>query len=256
MELRAVIVDDEPLARRRLKRMLKTVAGLEVIAECGDGATAICAVREQSPDILLLDIQMPNVNGFDVLRALRADGDRIPVTIFVTAFDRYALEAFEAQALDYLLKPFGEERVQQALERARTFLEGGERRNFQERLTRLLQSTSGLLRADCLLIKGNDRVIVLRPREIDWIEADGDYVRFHVGQESHLHRATMLEMQERLKSAPFVRIHRSRLVNFDRIKEFKPAFKGESIVVLKNGTRLIASQSCLKNLHDRLKREK
>jgi two-component system LytT family response regulator len=174
----------------------------------------------------------------------------MPALIFVTAFDRFALQAFEAQAVDYLLKPFGEERVRRALSRARTFLHGGERGAFQDRLTGLLASTANPA-PHCLLVKDKDRVILLRPREIDWVEAEGDYVRLHVGPEAHFLRSTMAQMESRLASQGFVRIHRSRLVNFDRIKELRPLFQGESVVVLKNGARLNASHVCLKNLQDR-----
>jgi two-component system LytT family response regulator len=176
----------------------------------------------------------------------------MPPVIFVTAFDRFALQAFEAQALDYLLKPFGEERVRKALARVRTFLEGSARHDFQQRLTELLAAT-GNHKANCLLVKDKDRLLVLRPNEVDWVEADGDYVRLHAGPEAYFIRSTMTHMEERLASEGFVRIHRSRLVNLDRIKELRPLFQGESVVVLKSGARLNASHGCLKELQDRLK---
>jgi two-component system, LytTR family, response regulator len=250
MKIRSIIVDDEPTARRRLSRLLRQTGEIELVAECGDGASAVAAIQENNPDVVFLDVQMPKLNGFDVLAAL--DPQKLPVIIFVTAFDRYALKAFEAQALDYLLKPFGEERVQQAVERARTFLEGGARRALREQLAELVRATAQIRQPRCLLVKGTDGMLLLRPREIDWVEADGDYVRFHVGPQSHLHRATLTELERILKGDGFVRIHRSRLVNLDRIREFKPLFRGESVVVLKNGARLSASQSCLKALQERL----
>ena len=193
---------------------------------------------------------MPEMNGFEVIGAIGAD--RMPLVVFVTAHDEFALRAFESQALDYLLKPFGEDRVRKALERARVFLAGGSQKTLQEQLNALLRVTSQARQTACLLVKNGDRVLVLRPKEIDWIEADDDYVHLHVGQESHLLRSTLGKLEERLRGEGFVRIHRSRLVNLDRIREIHPLFHGESVVVLKGGARLAASQGCLRNLQDRL----
>jgi two-component system LytT family response regulator len=251
MKLRVLIVDDEPTARRRLKRFLQKAADVELLAECGDGVDAVAAIRKHQPDVVFLDVQMPEMDGFEVLRAIGVE--QMPAVIFVTAFDRYALQAFEAQALDYLLKPFGEERVQQALERARAFLQGRSSTTLQQQLAGLLRATAGRDKVPSrLLVKHNDRVLLLKPREIDWIEADGDYVMLHVGQESHLLRSTLTEMEQRLEPEGFVRIHRSRLVNLDRVKEFRPLFQGESVVVLKDGVRLPASETGMKQLQKRL----
>ena len=250
MKLRSIVVDDEPTARRRLNRFLRQSTDVEVVAECGDGPAAVAAIHDYKPDLVFLDVQMPKMNGFEVLRAVGAE--RMPMVIFVTAYDQFALQAFEAQALDYLLKPFGEDRVHKALERARTFLAGGAQKPFQDQLSSLLRATSGIHQTPCLLVKSAGRVLVLRPREIDWIEADGDYVHLHTGQESHLMRSTLVEMEQKLSSEGFARIHRSRLVNLDRIKEFRPLFRGESMVVLKNGMRLNASQTCLRDLQELL----
>jgi two-component system LytT family response regulator len=249
MQLRVLIVDDEPMARHRLKRFLQKAADVTVVAECGDGASAVSAIQEHDLDVVFLDVQMPKLNGFDVVRTIGAE--QMPAVIFVTAFDRFALQAFEAQALDYLLKPFGEERVRKSLARVRTFLNGSAREDFQERLAGLLTAT-GTNKANCLLVRDKDRVLLLKPSEIDSVEADGDYVRLHVGQEAHFIRSTMTHMEERLASEGFVRIHRSRLVNLERIKELRPLFQGESVVVLKNGARLNASHGCLKELQNRL----
>jgi two-component system LytT family response regulator len=250
MSLRVLIVDDEPVARQRLRRLLQPDAGIEVLEECADGAAAVAAIRRHEPDLVFLDVQMPGMSGFEVLAEIGAE--RMPAVIFVTAFDRFALQAFEAQALDYLLKPFGEERVRQALERARTFLEGGARRALHEQLSGLLRATSEGRPPQSVLVKTRDRVLVFKPDEIDWIEAHGDYVRLHIGQQSHLLRATLTDMEQRLRPAGFARIHRSRLVNWDRVKEFFVEGERESIVVLKSGARLAASQNCLKDLQQRL----
>jgi len=247
MLLRTLIVDDEPVARHRLKRLLRKSAEVIVVAECADADSAIAAIREHELDLVFLDVQMPKTNGFDVVRAVGVE--KMPAIIFVTAFDRFALQAFEAQALDYLLKPFGEERVRKALARARTFLKGGH--EFRGQLSGLLNATANQ-KANCLLVKDRDRTVVLRPHEIDWVEADADYVRLHVGSESHMIRSTLTSMEERLAMEGFVRIHRSRLVNLDRVKELRLLFKGESVVVLKSGGKLTASQDCLKYLQDRL----
>jgi two-component system LytT family response regulator len=248
MQLRVLIVDDEPMARHRLRRFLQKAPEVTVVAECDDGACAVAAIQEHVLDVVFLDVQMPKLNGLDVVRTIGAE--KMPAVIFVTAFDRFALQAFEAEALDYLLKPFGEERVRKALARVRTFLNGSARGDFQERLAGLLTAT-GNNKSNCLFVRDKDRVLVLKPSEIDWVEADGDYVRLHVGQEAHFIRSTMTHMEERLASEGFVRIHRSRLVNLDRIKELRPLFQGESVVVLKNGARLNASHGCLKELQNR-----
>jgi two-component system LytT family response regulator len=249
MKLRIVAVDDEPMARRRLKRFLQKNSDVEIVAECGDGAGALVAIREHGPDILFLDVQMPGMNGFEVLRGLGAE--HAPAVIFVTAFDQFALQAFEAQAIDYLLKPFGEERVRQALERATRFLQGGAaKKQQQEQLGELLRATAEPISASCLLIKRDDRFLVLQPAEIDWVESVGDYVRLHVGSAAHLTRSTLTEMERRLKSEGFVRIHRSRLVNLAHVKELHPLSRGDSVVVLKNGARLEASYAFLKALQE------
>jgi two-component system, LytTR family, response regulator len=249
--LRVLIVDDEPVARRRLRRFLQGTPGLVLAEDCGDGAAAVTAIRRDLTDIVFLDVQMPGLGGFDVLRALGPD--RLPVIIFVTAFDQFALQAFEVQAVDYLLKPFGEERVQQALARAKIFLQGGSAKERQsEKIAGLLRATETALPSSCLLVKRDDRVLVLQPDEIEWLEADGDYVRLHVGAESHLTRATLGEMERRLRPAGFIRIHRSRLVNLDRVKEFRPLSHGESVVLLKSGRRLEASYAFLKSVQEQL----
>jgi len=246
-----VIADDEPVPRRRLRRLLQTAPNIEIVEECGDGTTALAAIRRHEPDILFLDVQMPGMNGFDVLRALGSE--RLPVVIFVTAFDEFALAAFEAQAVDYLLKPFGEERVQQALERAQAFLCGAAtQKRLQDQIAQLVRATAAPAPAACLFVKREDRVIVLQPRDVDWIEAFGDYLRVHVGAETHLMRATISEMERRLKPEGFARIHRSRLVNVSRIKELRALSRGVSIVLLKNGAQLEASFPYLKAMQEQL----
>jgi two-component system LytT family response regulator len=245
-----LIVDDEPVARQRLQRLLRSAPDLSLLPACADGRSAVAAIQQHRPDLLFLDVQMPEMNGFEVLAAIGVK--RMPAVIFVTAFDKFALQAFEAQALDYLLKPFGAERVHVALERARTYLAGGARRSLESRLGGLLSATSSVRESAGLLVKKRDRVLVLRPEEIDFIEAFGDYVRLHVGTESHLLRATLGALERRLESAGFARIHRSRLVNWQRVRAFVADRDHDPEVLLKDGTRLAASHSHLKDLQRRI----
>jgi two-component system LytT family response regulator len=250
MTLRVLIVDDEPLARQRLQRILRDEEDIELLASCADGPAAVAAILEQRPDLLFLDVQMPGMSGFDVLAAVGAK--RMPVVIFVTAHDRFALQAFEAEAVDYLLKPFGAERVQKSLERARDFLAGGARRKLEQQYSGLLRATSAVRERPCILVKKRERVIVLHPEEIDFVEACGDYVRLRAGAEAHLLRGTLADMERRLKPEGFVRIHRSRLVNWRRVREFIADREHDPVVVLQGGQRLEASPAHLKDLQRRL----
>lgn len=249
MTLRTIIVDDERMALRRLGRLLAHNADVEIVAECSDGPDAVAAVRQHQPDVLFLDVQMPGMTGFEVLQALK--DTRLPVVIFVTAYDEFALQAFEARAIDYLLKPFGEARVEQALERARTCVRGAATRDeHAEQLVALLAFTQRRAPHGCLLVKRDDRVLVLQPNEIDWIESDGDYVRIHMASDTHFTRMKLAEIERRLAPEGFVRIHRCRIVNLAQVKEFRPLSRGASVVVMKNGTRLDASYAYLKEMQD------
>jgi two-component system LytT family response regulator len=254
MTLRVLIVDDEPLARQRLQRMLRAADDLELLAPCAEGRAAVAAILEQRPDLLFLDVQMPGMSGFEVLATVGAK--QMPVVIFVTAHDRFALQAFEAEAVDYLLKPFGAERVQKALERARDFLAGGARRKLERQYDNLLRATSGAGDTPCILVKKRERILVLRPEDIDFVEAYGDYVRLRVGVETHLLRGTLTDMERKLKARGFVRIHRSRLVNWQRVREFVADREHEPVVTLKNGVKLEASPAYLKDLQRRLQPER
>jgi two-component system LytT family response regulator len=245
-----LIVDDEPLARQRLQRLLRGEPDLRLLPPCGDGRTAVAAILERRPDLLFLDVQMPGMTGFDVLAAVGARS--MPVVIFVTAHDRFAVQAFEAAALDYLLKPFGTERVQTALARAREFLDGGARRRIERQYDGLLRATAGVRDDGCVLVRKRERVIVLRADEIDYVEAYGDYVRLRSGADLHVVRGTLADMERRLAPSGFARIHRSRLVNWERVREFTVDRDHDPVVVLKNGTRLGASPACLKDLQRKL----
>lgn len=254
MTLRVLIVDDEPLARQRLQRILRGEEGVELLPACADGRAAIAAILEQRPDLLFLDVQMPGMNGFEVLAAVGAR--RMPAVIFVTAHDRFALQAFEAEALDYLLKPFGAERVHKALARARNFLAGGARRDLEQQYSGLLRATAAAQESPCILVKKRERVLVLRPDEIDVVEAWGDYVRLRVAAQTHVLRCTLTDMERKLGTHGFVRIHRSRLVNWQRVREFVADREHDPVVVLRDGTRLDASPAYLKDLQRRLQTER
>jgi two-component system, LytTR family, response regulator len=250
MTLSVLIVDDEPLARQRLQRLLRGEPDLKLLPPCADGRAAVAAILELRPDLLFLDVQMPGMTGFDVLAAVGARD--MPVVIFVTAHDRFALQAFDAQALDYLLKPFGAERVHKALTRARDVLAGGARRGLEKKYGGLLRATSSIRDESCVLVRKRERIIVLRPGEIDFVEAYGDYVRIRAGSDTHVLRGTLADMERRLVPAGFVRIHRSRLVNWQRVREFTADRDHVPVVVLRDGRRLDASPACLKDLRDRL----
>ncbi len=254
MKIRTITVDDERVALRRIGRLLARSDDVEIVAECTDGPSAIAAVRSHQPDVLFLDVQMPGMTGFEVLQALK--GTRLPVVIFVTAYDEFALQAFEARAIDYLLKPFGEARVEQALERARMCIRGDSARDkHTAQLAALLASTRRRTPHGHLLVKRDDRVLVLQPGEIDWVESDGDYVRIHVGRDAHFTRMKLAEIERRLAPEGFVRIHRSRIVNLSQVKEFRPLSRGTSVVVMKDGTQLDASYAYLKEMQGGVRAE-
>jgi len=244
MTLRTLIVDDEPLARERVRMMLGMHDDVAVIGEVGDGRQAIDAIRHHRPDLVFLDVQMPGVDGFGVLRDL--EGEIMPHVVFVTAYDQYALRAFEVHALDYVLKPFNADRFSQALQRARTAIakrDEGEGTVDKDRLRSLVASLTAEQREkQRIVVKSSGRVFFVKVDDIDWIEAEGNYVRLHMGAQSHLLRETMKGMESVLDESQFIRIHRSTIVNADRIRELQPLFHGEYAVILRDGTRLVASR--------------
>ena len=254
----ALIADDEPLARRNLRLLLEKDPQIEILEECRNGREAVKAINALSPDLIFLDIQMPEMDGFEALA--RVGPEHIQAIIFVTAFDQYALKAFDVHALDYLLKPFDDERFAHALERAKSQIEAREIDRLSKRLLALLeerdserkrprQETNYLTR---VMIKVSGRVTLLKVDEIDFIEADGNYAKLHVGRKAHLLREKMHDLEGRLDPAKFVRIHRSVIVNLDRIKEMHPHFNGDYIVVLDDGRKLRLSRTRRENLEARL----
>ncbi|HXI53798.1 MAG TPA: LytTR family DNA-binding domain-containing protein [Candidatus Saccharimonadales bacterium] len=247
MKVRTLIVDDEELGRKRIRKLLSLESEFEIVGESRDGREAIRAIEKFSPDLVFLDVQMPELGGFEVLSQISPA--KMPVIIFVTAHDHFALKAFQAQALDYLLKPFDDERFAQSLQRARTYLNGNAAGEIRERLARLVQGLpSPGQYLSRVAVKSAGRVLFLKAGEIDWIEAAGNYVNLHVGKESYLLRGRMSELEKRFDPEQFFRIHRSTMVNLDRVKELQPLFKGESIVILKDGQQLSASRSCSQRL--------
>jgi two-component system LytT family response regulator len=251
VKLRAVIADDEPLARERIRSLLESEPDVEVVRECRDGLEAVAAIEEERPDLVFLDVQMPELDGFGVIE--RIGVENAPVVVFVTAFDEYALQAFEVNAVDYLMKPFDRERFRKALARARSQVQRDKGGDLNRKLLALIQELKvphGYV--ERVVVKSSGRIFFLKTDEIDWIEAAGNYVRLHLTEDSHLFRETMNNMEARLDGRRFVRIHRSRIVNTDRIKELQPWFNGEYVVVLHNGTRLTLSRGYREKLQERL----
>jgi two-component system LytT family response regulator len=248
MTIRAMIVDDEPLARRRIRSLLLEAEDVEVIAECANGKEAIQAIDESPPDLLFLDIQMPELDGFDVLQAVGVG--HVPVVIFVTAYDQFALRAFEAHALDYLLKPFDDERFEAALQRARERIRHQQGGDLDRRLRALLEEVRGdrgyLQR---LVVPTGHRSVFIRTEEIDWIEAERNYIRLHVGGRAYLLRENLSRIESALDPTTFCRIHRSTIVNIDRIQSVESLFGGAYLVVLHDGTKLTSGRSYRRNLH-------
>ncbi|HEY3136341.1 MAG TPA: LytTR family DNA-binding domain-containing protein [Blastocatellia bacterium] len=249
--IRTVIVDDEPLARRRIRRMLARDAEIEIVSDCSNGKEAIAAIKTLKPDLLFLDIQMPEIDGFDVLESL--DPSRLPLVIFVTAYDQYALRAFEVSAVDYLVKPFDRVRFEKALDRAKLRMAGERGSDLSRQTLALLEELKARSNhVERLLIKAGGRAFFLKTDEIDWIEAEGKYVRLHVGKESYLLREAIGSMETQLNPKKFPRIHRSSIVNIDRVRELQPWFHNEYRVILNDGTELMLSRSCRKRLGELL----
>ncbi len=245
--IRAVIVDDEGLARDTLELLLAGHHDIEIVKSCENGREAVAAIQAEHPDLVFLDIQMPELNGFEVIE--KVGPENMPVVIFVTAYDQYALRAFEAQALDYLLKPFDDDRFEQALVRARSLIKQKKVGALSEQLAALVSDAATTKKEpeeDAFLqritIKARGTIYFVKVEDIDWIEAAGDYVSIHVAGKTHLLRETMAGMVKKLDPRDFVRIHRSSIVRVDRVKEIKPYFHGDYIIYLLDGTELRLSR--------------
>jgi two-component system LytT family response regulator len=276
MPIRVLIVDDEPIARRRVRRLLRE-EDVDVLEEVGSGREAIDAITRERPDLVLLDVQMPDVDGFGVVEALGVD--KMPPTIFVTAYNEYAVRAFEVHAIDYLLKPFDPERFRAAFQRARAHIEQVSSAEQGRKIKALLEqvlgdtatvgsigeaSTNGSAshappaqrhrHLDRLMVKHDGRVFFIKVTDVDWFEAAGNYVRVHVGKVSHLIRETMQRIEGQLDPSTFVRIHRAVIVNLDRIRELQPWFAGDYVVILRDGRQLKLSRTYREHLHTRMQR--
>jgi two-component system LytT family response regulator len=278
MPIRVLIVDDEPIARRRLRRLLRLEDDVDVVGEVGSGREAIETIQRDRPDLVLLDVQMPDVDGFGVVEALGVD--HMPPTIFVTAYNEYAVRAFDVHAIDYLLKPFDGERFKAAFQRARLHLEQVSSAEQGRRIKALLEQVLGEGAAaaagvsqpqltahtgggqvpprhrfvDRLMVKHDGRVFFVKVTDVDWFEASGNYVRIHTGKVSHLIRETMQRVESQLDPSMFVRIHRAVIVNLDRIRELQPWFAGDYVVILRDGRQLKLSRTYREHLHTRMQR--
>lgn len=250
MSIRVLIADDEKAARHRLARLLARMDDAVIVGEAVDGASTIAATRELRPDVLFLDIEMPEGSGLDVARAVASPGG--PLIIFVTAFDQYAVQAFEVHAVDYLLKPFGEERLLAAWARAREHLGRGD-----DGTARLLAAITELRSGNApkyrerLLVSRDGSSTVIAARDIEWAEAAANYVKLHVGAVAHIVRDSMQAMEAQLDPSRFARIHRSAIVNIDHIREIQPWFSGDQIIILRSGAKLKLSRTFRRSFEER-----
>jgi two-component system, LytTR family, response regulator len=241
--IRVVIADDEPPARRRIRALLDVEDDVEVVGESSSGRATVSAVRELRPDLLFLDVQMPDGDGFDVLAALAAD--QLPNVVFVTAYDAYALRAFDVHAVDYLLKPFEVERFRVALDRVRAVVRGRPDPALDQRLLALigeLRPPAPRAYPERIPVKSAGRIRLVSVDEIDYVEAETNYVRLHAGARSYLLRGTLSAVEAKLDPARFVRIHRSTIVRIDRVQEVEPLFQGEYVIVLRSGVKLTSAR--------------
>jgi two-component system, LytTR family, response regulator len=249
MTLRVVVADDEPMGRQRLVRLLQAEPDTEVVAACADGQEAVEAIREHTPDVVLLDIQMPHLDGFEVVAALGEAHQ--PAVIFVTAHDQYALRAFEVHAFDYLLKPVDQDRLREAMRRSVASASRVPQGSNTRRILTLLEELNARDRArgrDRLVVRTPERAFFLKCETIDWIEAAGKFVHLHVGRAVHPLRESMAELEQELDPARFLRISRSVIVNIDRIQEIQPWFQGDYVLILTDGTRLTSTRGYRDNM--------
>jgi two-component system, LytTR family, response regulator len=245
--VRAVIVDDEPLARRGVRLRLQKFKDIEVVAECGDGVSAVEKILELSPDVIFLDVQMPGMDGFEVLRAL--PGRSLPSVIFLTAYEQHALHAFDVHALDYLLKPVDDERFSAAVERARQVQDSASRIQMADRILQMLQRDS-VKYPSRFPVRIGSRIQVVLTEDIEWIAAAGDYAELHIGARCHLLRETMNSLEEKLDPAQFLRIHRSRILRVKCIRELRGIDNREYLVKLADGTEHRSSRTYADRLED------
>lgn len=242
MTLRVLIADDEPLARGRLRELLLAEQDVRLVGECSSGKETLNAVGKESPHLLLLDIRMPEMDGFEVVRALGTN--RLPIIVFVTAYDQYALRAFDACAVDYLLKPFDCERFREALRRAREMVKvGGSRQSAAEILDVVAALKAPPKSIERFAVRSGGRVVFVKAREIEWIQSADNYAELHLGNTVHLLRQSLGALEQQLPPNSFLRISRSVIVNLDRVKELRPKSHGDFVIVLRDGTRFPGSRN-------------
>ncbi|HEU5182472.1 MAG TPA: LytTR family DNA-binding domain-containing protein [Candidatus Polarisedimenticolia bacterium] len=247
--IRCLVVDDEVLAREAIRAYVHADPGLEIVGEAADGPSAVQEIERLRPDLVFLDIQMPEMDGFQVLQRLAERSCPLPLTIFVTAYDSHALRAFEAHALDYLLKPLREERFRDAVLSARSRIAAERGSQVASQLADFLAGSNFLIRRTSRLpIKEKGRIFFLQLDQVEWIESEGNYVRLHLGGESHLHRQTLQALEAELDPSQFMRIHRSVIINILRIKDLRPWFTGEYIVRMLSGKELTVTRTYRDNL--------
>jgi two-component system LytT family response regulator len=251
--IRALVIDDEAAARRRIRNLLSDIPDVDVVGEGEDGREAVTLIREHAPDLIFLDVQMPRMSGFDVIGEIASE--HLPAIIFITAFDEFALRAFEVHALDYILKPFDRERFREAVEHAKALLKNKQTIELSLRLQGLLEELKTevdyLNRVE---VKSCGRTIFVPTEKIDWVKAADNYLELHVGKERHLVRETMGQLEKQLDPTKFARVHRSALVNIDRIKELRPLFNNDHVLILRDGTQLTASRTYYEKLLTLLRR--
>lgn len=243
--LRVIVVDDEPLARPGVADLVRRDPELAVVAECGDGRSAVEAIRRLRPDLVLLDVQMPELDGFEVLRELGSAA--LPAIIFITAYDQFAVRAFEVHALDYLVKPFDDSRFYEAMARAKATARDGDTAELSRRLSGLVDQLTGATGqtqlVDRIVVKSGGNIRFVRTQDLDWIEAADYCVKLHAGGKTHVIRESLQTLEQRLDPQRFFRVHRSAIVNLDRVRELEPYLKGDHLVVLQDGTKLKLSRS-------------
>jgi len=248
-KIRTLIVDDETLAREKVERLLDQETDIDVVGKCANGLEAIASIEDQKPDLVFLDIEMPGIGGFEVLQNLSPEV--LPIFVFVTAYSEYAVNAFEINALDYLLKPFDRERLVAAVERVREQLKFSVDVNREKRIESLLASLGAEKEfSERIVVKDDGRIHLIKTKQIDWIEAAGNYVKLHIGRSAYMLRETMKRLEDKLNPEKFIRIHRSTLVNIDRITELHPLFSGDYSVVLEDKTELSMSRHYQKRLRE------
>ena len=267
MPINVLIVDDEPLARRRIARLLRSEPDVDIVAECGSGREAVDSLKKDDVDLVFLDVQMPDLDGFDVVAEVGAD--RMPTVIFVTAYNEYALKAFEVHAIDYLLKPVEAERFKKAFDRAREHIgrkgEAQSGRRLKALLSQLLSeeriadvapgeaiAAHPTRYIDRIMVKTDGRVLFVRVNDVDWFEASGNYIRLHAQKQTYMIRETMNALEAQLNPAQFARIHRATIVNLDRIRELQPWFAGDYVVILHDGAQLKLTRTYRDQLQARM----